>query len=51
MTDSCCAKYGAVKCDYSRDARFRDDDFFDSDHLSDQGARKFSAILARDLGL
>lgn len=51
MTDSCCAKYGAVKCDYSRDARFRDNDFFDSDHLSDQGARKFSAILARELNL
>jgi len=51
MTNSCCAKYGAVKCDYSRDARFRDNDFFDSDHLSDQGAYKFSAILAHDLEL
>jgi hypothetical protein len=51
MTDSCCAKYGSVKCDYSRDARLSDNDFFDSDHLSDQGACKFSAILAHDLGL
>ena len=49
MTDSCCMQYGAKKRDYSCDNRFRDTDFFDSDHLSDQGARKFSAILARDL--
>ena len=51
IVDSCCVKYGAVKCDYSRDPRFCDNDFFDSDHLSDQGARKFSAILAHDLSL
>lgn len=49
MVDSCCMKYGALKRDYSCDPRFRDTDFFDSDHLSDQGARKFSAILAHDL--
>ena len=49
MVDSCCAQYGAQKRDYSCDSRFRDTDFFDSDHLSDQGARKFSAILAHDL--
>ena len=49
MVDSCCAQYGAQKRDYSCDPRFRDTDFFDSDHLSDQGARKFSAILAHDL--
>ena len=49
MTDSCCMQYGAKKRDYSCDNRFQDTDFFDSDHLSDQGARKFSAILARDL--
>jgi len=49
MTDSCCAKYGARKFDYSCDERFHDIDFFDSDHLSDEGARKFSVILAHDL--
>ena len=49
MVDSCCAEYGARKCDYSCDGRFRGTDFFDSDHLSDQGARKFSAILANEL--
>ena len=51
MVDSCCTKYGARKMDYSCDSRFLDTDFFDSDHLSDQGARKFSAILAGDLRL
>lgn len=51
MEDSCCAQYGARRLDYSCDKRFRDTDFFDSDHLSDQGARKFSKILANDLHL
>lgn len=51
MIDSCCVQYGARKMDYSRDTRFPATDFFDSDHLSDQGARKFSAILAGDLRL
>jgi len=51
MVDSCCTQYGARKYDYSCDKHFRDTDFFDSDHLSDQGARKFSRILARDLCL
>jgi hypothetical protein len=34
--------------DYLRDARFGEDDFYDVDHLSDSGARKFSSILKAD---
>lgn len=45
MTDSCCVQYGARKLDYSCDSRFQDLDFYDSDHLSDRGARRFSVIL------
>jgi hypothetical protein len=46
MTDSCCQSFGAVAADFSADSRFTDDDFFDSDHLADGGARKFSAIFS-----
>ncbi len=46
MTDSCCQSFGAVAADFSSDSRFADDDFFDSDHLADGGARKFSAIFS-----
>ena len=35
-------------CDYLRDKRFGEDDFYDVDHLSDVGARKFSLILKAD---
>lgn len=49
MIDSCCNEYGAVRADYSCDKRFEGNDFFDSDHLSDQGAMKFSHIFTLDL--
>lgn len=35
--------------DYSNDNRFNDDDFFDPDHLIDEGARKWSEIVYRRL--
>ena len=35
----------AIYRDYSGDARFRDADFYDIDHLSGTGAMKFSALL------
>ena len=38
-----------VCMDYFRDTRFADDDFYDVNHLSDVGARKFTRILAEDL--
>ena len=41
--------YGAVYLDYLQDARFGKDDFFDSDHLSDVGADRFTRILQHDL--
>lgn len=42
-------RYGAFVLDYSADQRFVDEDFFDPDHLSDRGARKFSSLLHADL--
>ena len=38
-------EYGLIYLDYMRDERFEADDFYDSNHLSDQGATKFSKIL------
>ena len=49
VVDSICLRYGAQAYDYSQDARFADADFFDSDHLNDQGAKKFSEILRMDM--
>ena len=49
FADSCRQAYGCRVLDYSDDARFVDEDFFDSDHLDDQGAKKFSKILGADL--
>ena len=49
IVDSCCHIYGAIRADYSCDRRFEGNDFFDSDHLSDQGAMKFSRIFAARL--
>lgn len=40
--------YGAIVHDYAADARFTGKDFFDADHLSDIGARKFTTILNQD---
>ncbi len=36
---------------YFCDKRFVEDDFYDGDHLSDVGAKKFSKILRRELNL
>jgi len=35
--------------DYLKDSRFNADDFFDSNHLSDIGATKFTKILNKDI--
>ncbi len=35
--------------DFMRDCRFVKDDFYDSDHLSDVGAKKFTTILKTEL--
>lgn len=43
------AEYGLDYFDYLADSRFVDDDFFDSNHLSDIGAEKFTKILCADL--
>lgn len=45
----CQQQYQVEILDYSTDQRFQDNDFFDPDHLSDQGARKFSRLLKNDL--
>lgn len=42
-------KYGLRYYDYSKDKRFGADDFYDSDHLSDVGAKKFTLILRDEL--
>ena len=47
---NCCQQhFGAVVADYSCDPRFTDLDFFDTDHLNDQGATRFSNILSSEL--
>lgn len=38
-------KYGIEYFNYMHDTRFRDEDFFNSDHLNEKGAEKFSRIL------
>jgi hypothetical protein len=35
--------------DYLKDSRFKADDFYDSNHLSDVGAIKFTKILDKDI--
>ena len=39
---------GALYGDYLQDARFQGVDFYDADHLSKQGAAKFTTILKSD---
>lgn len=34
---------------FLRDSRFEDEDFYDSDHLSDVGAKKFSLLLKKEV--
>jgi hypothetical protein len=41
----CMKRYGAMTVDFTCNPLFTDDDFFDPDHLNDQGARKFSRLL------
>ena len=36
-------------CDYLKDSRFVADDFYDSNHLSEVGAEKFTKILNKDI--
>lgn len=42
-------EYGITYLDYLKDPRFEADDFFDSNHLSDVGAIKFTKILHEDM--
>lgn len=42
-------EYGVVYFDYLQDNRFGADDFYDSNHLTEYGAEKFSIILNEDL--
>lgn len=49
--EKCRKMDGVVVADYSADKRFTDGDFYNTDHLSDKGAVKFSKILSTELGL
>ena len=51
LRKKCRREYGAVLLDYSSDPRFLSDDFFDTDHLSDVGATKFTHILHEEQGI
>ncbi len=45
-------KYHCIEYrDYSADARFSAEDFFDVDHLNSTGAAKFTQIISQDFGL
>lgn len=44
-----CQKYGLEYGNYLKDERFDDEDFYDGDHLSTQGAEKFSRILKDEI--
>ncbi len=44
-----CQDYGCGVFDFSRDGRFGDGDFSDSDHLAPAGAEKFSKILDKEV--
>lgn len=46
-----CRKYHFSYYNYLKDNRFTENDFYDSDHLSDIGAIKFSKIIRQDLHL
>ena len=45
VAESYSLRYGAIVADFSCDERFENENFFDPDHLNDQGAKKFSSIL------
>lgn len=42
-------EYALPYYDYLKDSRFVADDFYDSDHLSEVGARKFSLLLKQEV--
>ena len=44
-----CDEYDLLHIDYLKDTRFIEEDFYDCDHLSDIGARKFSLILKDEI--
>lgn len=44
-----CQEYDLLYLDYLKDTRFNEGDFYDCDHLSDIGAKKFTQILKREL--
>ena len=44
-------EYNIPYFNYLRDSRFEADDFYDSNHLSDVGAIKFTEILAKDINV
>lgn len=50
LARQCVDRYGAVYHDYMRDPRFQGTDFHDGDHLSRQGAEKFTRILREEMG-
>jgi len=49
LTTSFQKEYNLPYLDYLKDSRFSADDFFDSNHLSDVGAIKFTKILNHDI--
>lgn len=51
LTHALQKEYNLQYFDYLKDERFDADDFYDSNHLSDIGAEKFTKILKNDLGL
>jgi lysophospholipase L1-like esterase len=44
-----CASNGIPYFNYTGDKRFSDSDFWDSDHLTLEGAKKFSVILREEV--
>lgn len=49
VLDRMTRRYGLAYRDYLKDSRFIADDFWDCDHLSDRGAKKFTEILQQEL--
>ena len=49
LTEHFREEYNLPYFDYLKDSRFEADDFYDSNHLSDVGAIKFTKILVNDI--
>lgn len=47
--DKICSKYSLNYLDYMDDNRFDKNDFYNADHLNQEGAKKFSKILSNEL--